>query len=78
MNIVPRVIRMQELSVGDYYTGDDREKDEKAIQFFFNKDSGAARHLDGVRMIKQFVQPNRMTQWSLTKKTKKIREGAIK
>jgi len=30
-NIIPKVIRMKELSVGDYYTGNDREKDEKAI-----------------------------------------------
>ena len=31
MNIIPKIIRMKELSVGDYYTGSDREKDEKAI-----------------------------------------------
>jgi len=43
---------MKELSIGDYYTGNDRDKDEKAIKFFFNKESGQTRHLDGVKMIK--------------------------
>ena len=43
---------MKDLSVNDYYTGNDREKDEKAIKFFFNKESGQTRTLDGVKMIK--------------------------
>ena len=40
VNMVPKIIRMKELSVHDYYSGTDRDKDEKAIQVFFNKDNG--------------------------------------
>ena len=32
----PRVVRMKELNIDDYYTGSDKEKDERVVQFFFN------------------------------------------
>ena len=32
----PNVVRMKELNIDDYYTGSDKEKDERVVQFFFN------------------------------------------
>ena len=31
VNYIPKIIRMKELSINDYYTGNDRDKDEKAV-----------------------------------------------
>ena len=69
---------MKDLALDDYHG--DGEGSGGAIKFCFGH--GTEREnkgtLDGVRMIEKFVTPNRMTQWSLTKGTKKRREGAIK
>ena len=32
----PKLVRMKELNIDDYYTGSDKEKDERVVQFFFN------------------------------------------
>lgn len=54
MNVIPKVIRMKELKIRDYYTISDKDKDEKAVALFFGKDSQEHMHLDGVKMIANF------------------------
>jgi len=49
---------MKELKVEDYYSLADKEKDRIAISLFFDKSRKYKVHLDGVKMIKQFVKPN--------------------
>ena len=71
------VLRMTELKLEDYYSSADKTRDAAAISLFFDKSRKYKMHLDGVRMIDQFVRPNQMTRWALTKKTKKLRESCV-
>jgi hypothetical protein len=57
------VIRMKHLSIDDYYSKADKEKDIAAIGDFFDKTVNQTKCLDGVKMIDLFVKNNRMTQW---------------
>lgn len=68
---------MAELKLEDYYSAADKARDAAAISLFFDKSRKYKMHLDGVRMIDQFVRPNQMTRWTLTKKTKKLRESCV-
>lgn len=69
---------MKELRLDDYYSQADKDKDIAAIGAFFAKNKNESKCLDGVRMIDLFVKSNKMTQWQLSKKTKKIRENEVK
>ena len=53
-NVIPKIIRMKELKINDYYTLSDKDKDEKAVALFFGNGSEDSRHLDGVKMIANF------------------------
>ena len=77
VNIIPKVIRMQELNINDY-VAENADRNRQILKFVFNQTKGITQTLDGVKMIENFVEPNKMTQWNLTKKKKKLREAAIK
>lgn len=70
------ILRMKVLRVEDYYSEADKQKDIQAIGAFFDKRKGN-KCLDGKKMIDLFVKENKMTQWNLTKKTKKLREVQV-
>ena len=70
------VLRMRVLKVEDYYSEADKQKDIQAIGAFFDKTKGN-KFLDGKKMIELFVKENKMTQWDLSKKTKKLREAHV-
>ena len=70
------ILRMKVLRVEDYYSEADKQKDIQAIGAFIDKRKGN-KCLDGKKMIELFVKENKMTQWNLTKKTKKLREAQV-
>jgi hypothetical protein len=72
------VIRMKHLNIDDYYSQADKERDIAAIGAFFDKKKAQTKCLDGVKMIKLFVENNRMSQWQVSKKTRKLRENFVK
>lgn len=41
-NLRPKLVRMKDLKISDYYTGSDREKDERAVEFFLKRDKNVA------------------------------------
>ena len=55
------ILRMKDLKLEDYYSAADKVKDAKCIALFFDKSRKYKVHLDGSRMINQFVKPNVMT-----------------
>lgn len=74
------VIRMEQLNMEDYRGLGETEEDRKRIQQLFERQAAARKnkHLDGVKMINEFVAPNRMTQWKVPSKVKTMREECVK
>ena len=71
---------MKKLNMADYAGFGATEEERRTIQKLFDRQAAAREnpHLDGVRMISEFVAPNRMTQWKLSKQAKKLREDCVK
>lgn len=74
------IIRMEQLNMENYRGLGETEEDKKRIQQLFERQAAARKnkHLDGVKMISEFVAPNRMTQWRVPKNVKTLREECVK
>ncbi len=69
---------MQQLKLSDYYSAEDEAANKIAFAKYMDNKEATQQYLDGVMMIKMFVEPNRMTQWNLTNRIKKLRENCVK
>lgn len=74
------IIRMEQLNMEEYRGFGDTEEERQTIQKLFDRQAAARqnKHLDGIKMISEFVAPNRMTQWKVSNKAKRLREECIK
>lgn len=62
---------MARLDMADYVQAEGNETEEqKLIAKLFARQRKAqnCKHLDGIKMIKNFVTPNKMTRWGVAKK----------
>ena len=74
------IIRMEKLNMEDQTGLGETEEERRTIQKLFDRQAAARKnkHLDGVKMISEFVAPNRMTQWKVSNKAKRLREECVK
>ena len=62
---------MARLDMSDYVQAEGMETDDQKLiakLFARQKKAQDCKHLDGIRMIRNFVTPNKMTQWGVPKK----------
>lgn len=52
---------MKKLRLSDYYTAEDEAADKIAFAKYLDNKEQTQQYLDGMMMIKMFVEPNRMT-----------------